>query len=57
VLEDPGLNEREVLIDRVKKLNTLTDDQLKLLAENAKHKKDELEGEADEEMKKQHHVQ
>ena len=27
-----------------------------LLAENSKNKKDELEGEAEEEMKKKHHV-
>jgi hypothetical protein len=56
VLDDPGLNERDELILRAKKLNKLTDAQLKLLAENAKSKKDELEGEADEEMKKKHHV-
>jgi tRNA nucleotidyltransferase/poly(A) polymerase len=56
VLDEPSLNERDELILRVKKLNKLTDAQLRLLAENAKSKKDELEGEADEEMKKKHHV-
>ncbi len=56
VLDDPERNNRDELTLRMKKLNTLTDDQLKLLAENAKNKKDELEGEAEEEMKKQHHV-
>ena len=56
VLDDPERNNRDELILRMKKLNTLTDDQLDLLAENAKNKKDELEGEAEEEMKKQHHV-
>jgi poly(A) polymerase/tRNA nucleotidyltransferase (CCA-adding enzyme) len=56
VLDDPTLNERDGLSDRVKKLNRLTDTQLKLLAENAKNKKDELEGAAEEEMKKKHHV-
>ncbi len=56
VLEDPKTNEREALIGRMKKLNTLTDAQLKLLAENAKSRKDELEGEAEEEIKKKHRV-
>jgi len=56
VLDDPGMNERKELISRMKKLNKLTDSQLKLLAESAKNKKDELEGEAEAEMKKNHHV-
>ncbi len=56
VLDDPSKNERDDLIDRMKKLNKLTDVQLKLLAENSKNKKDELEGEAEEEMKKRHRV-
>jgi phosphoglycerate-specific signal transduction histidine kinase len=56
VLDDPDMNERDTLLDRLKKLNKLTDGQLKLLAESAKSKKSELEGEAEEEMKKKHHV-
>lgn len=56
VLDEPERNDRNALTERMKKFNQLTDAQLQLLAENAKNKKDELEGEADEEMKKKHHV-
>jgi tRNA nucleotidyltransferase (CCA-adding enzyme) len=56
VLDDPKMNEREKLMVRMKALNTLTDAGLKLIAENSKTKKDELEGEAEEEIKKKHHV-
>jgi poly(A) polymerase/tRNA nucleotidyltransferase (CCA-adding enzyme) len=56
VLEDPKANERETLIARMKQFNTLTDAQLKLLAENAKSRKDELEDEAEGEIKKKHRV-
>ncbi len=56
VLDDPKRNDAEELTARMKDLNKLTDAQLQLLAENAKNKKSELEGEADEEMKKKHHV-
>ena len=56
VLDDPAANDRDVLLDRMKKLNTLTDAQLKLLAENAKSRKDEREEEAEEEIKKKHRV-
>lgn len=57
VLDDPKRNDHDTLIARMKDLNKLTDAQLELLAKNAKNRKDELEGEADEEMKKKHHVQ
>ena len=43
-------------MEQMKKLNKLTDAKLKLLAESSKNKKDELEGEAEEEIKKKHHV-
>ena len=56
VLDDPVVNDRGALLDRMKKLNTLTDAQLKLLAENAKSRKDELEEEADEAIKRKHRV-
>ncbi len=56
VLDDPSLNDRDGLTARMKDLNKLTDAQLILIAENAKNKKDELEGEADDEIKKKHHV-
>ena len=57
VLEDPKRNDAKKLTARMKDLNKLTDAQLELLAKNARNKKDELEGAADEEMKKKHHVQ
>ena len=53
VLDDPKKNDRDELMDQMKKLNKLTDAKLKLLAESSKNKKDELEGEAEEEMKKE----
>jgi poly(A) polymerase/tRNA nucleotidyltransferase (CCA-adding enzyme) len=56
VLEEPEKNEREHLLNRVKALGSLSDDALRQLAEKARSRKDELEGEADEEMKKKHHV-
>lgn len=56
VLDDPARNERDELTDRMKKLNQLTDAQLKLVVENAKNKKDELEEAADEEIKRKHRV-
>ncbi|MGB7958189.1 MAG: HD domain-containing protein [Minisyncoccia bacterium] len=56
VLDDPKKNDRDELMDQMKKLNKLTDAKLKLLAESSKNKKDELEGEAEEEIKKKHHV-
>lgn len=40
VLDDPKKNDRDELINRMKKLDKLTDAQLKLLAESAKSKKD-----------------
>jgi tRNA nucleotidyltransferase (CCA-adding enzyme) len=56
VLDDPTLNDAKKLTVRMKDLNKLSDAQLELLAKNARDKKDELEGAADEEMKKKHHV-
>lgn len=56
VLEDPEKNERGRLMNRVKALGSLTDEGLAKLAEKAKSRKDELEGEAEVEMKERHHV-
>jgi tRNA nucleotidyltransferase (CCA-adding enzyme) len=56
VLEDPVKNEREHLMNRVKTLGSLSDDALRQLAQKARDRKDELEGEADEETKRRHHV-
>lgn len=57
VLEDPEKNEREYLIAKMKELNKLDDGALQMLMESARAKKDELEGEMEEEIKKKHHVQ
>lgn len=56
VLEDPGKNEHGHLMDQIKELGRLTDAGLTDLAKKAKNRKDELEGEAEEEMKQKHHV-
>jgi poly(A) polymerase/tRNA nucleotidyltransferase (CCA-adding enzyme) len=56
VLDDPKKNSRDALMEQMKKLNKLTDEKLKLLAESSRNKKDELEGEAETEIKKKHHV-
>jgi poly(A) polymerase/tRNA nucleotidyltransferase (CCA-adding enzyme) len=56
VLDKPERNDRDALILRMKQFDQLTDAQLELLAKNAKDRKDELESEADEEMKKKHRV-
>lgn len=57
VLEDPKKNIKEYLTRRAEELNKLSDDALKKLMKKAKEKKDELEGEAEAEIKKKHHVQ
>jgi tRNA nucleotidyltransferase (CCA-adding enzyme) len=57
VLEDPEKNERGLLIERMKELNKLDDAALMKLMESARNKKDEIEGEIEEEIKKKHHVQ
>jgi hypothetical protein len=56
VLEDPEKNDRAHLLNRVKALGSLSDDALRQLAQKARDRKDELEGEADEETKRRHHV-
>jgi tRNA nucleotidyltransferase (CCA-adding enzyme) len=56
VLEDPKKNERTHLMNRVKALGSLSDDALRELAQRARDRKDELEGEAEEEIKRKHHV-
>jgi poly(A) polymerase/tRNA nucleotidyltransferase (CCA-adding enzyme) len=56
VLDDPEKNTKEYLTKRAHELNALSDAELKKLAEKAKNRKNELEGEAEAEMKKQHHV-
>ena len=56
VLEDPERNDRKHLMNRITALGSLSDDALRQLAQKARNRKDELEGEADEEIKRKHHV-
>jgi len=52
VLDDPAKNNREYLEKRLKELGKLADEDLKKMAEEAKSKKEEIEEEIDEEMRK-----
>ncbi len=56
VLEDPKKNTEEYLDKRAMELISLTDDELKTLAEKGKNKKNELENESIEEIHKKYHV-
>lgn len=57
VLENPALNTVEVLSERVQKLNTLSDTELKKLGEQAKEKREELEVEEIKKLRGKHGVQ
>ncbi len=57
VLEDPSRNTKEYLEERIAALGKMTDAELKKLNDAAKEKKDELQGEIEEGMKEQFHVQ
>lgn len=57
VLDDPEKNQREYLESRVTELAKLSAKKLEELFRKSREKKDELEGEAEAEMKKKHHVQ
>jgi len=56
VLDDPAKNNREYLEKRLKELGKLADEDLKKMAEEAKSKKEEIEEEIDEEMRKKYNV-
>lgn len=56
VLDDPEKNKKEYLEARVKELATLSEAELKRLAEKSKEKKDEFEAGIEEDMKKQFYV-
>lgn len=56
IIENPKLNEEEVLSARLKELNKLSDAELKNLSEKAKKTKEEFEGGIEEEMKKKYYV-
>lgn len=57
VLEDPEKNKKEYLEARTVELDKLSAKELDELYRKSQERKDELEGEAEEEMKKKHHVQ
>ena len=56
VLDNPEKNEKDYLINRVRELGALPDVELTKMANEAKHKKEELEGEAEAEIKKKYYV-
>ena len=56
ILEDPTKNTREYLDKRVGKLDQLSDTELKILGEQGKEKKQELEEEEVEKLRKKHGV-
>lgn len=56
VLEDPKLNTVEILSQRVRELDKLTDKELKILGEQGKDKREELEGEEVKKLHKKHGV-
>ncbi|MFH1246687.1 MAG: HD domain-containing protein [Candidatus Liptonbacteria bacterium] len=56
VLDNPARNTKEYLEKRAKEVSSLTDAELAKLAKKARDKKDELEGDIEEEMKKKYYV-
>jgi hypothetical protein len=56
VLDEPGRNTEEYLKKRAAELGGLPDEELKRLSEKAREKKEELEKEAETEMKKKFYV-
>ena len=56
VLDDPSKNTEEHLSELVKSLNMLTDNELKILGERGKEKKEELEGKEIEKLHNKHGV-
>jgi putative nucleotidyltransferase with HDIG domain len=57
VIDDPKKNEKEFLSERVRELGKLGDPELQELAKRARDRKDDFEGEIEEEQKKKFHVQ
>jgi poly(A) polymerase/tRNA nucleotidyltransferase (CCA-adding enzyme) len=56
VIENPKLNEKEILIEEIKKLGNLSDEKLKEMANSAQKKLDEIEQKRDEMTKKKYWV-
>lgn len=57
VLDDPACNTKEYLSRRAQELHEQSDDELRLLSEKAKERKDEIQGDIEEDMKKKYYVQ
>jgi len=56
VIENPKLNEKEILIEEIKNLGNLPDEKLKEMANSAQKKLDEIEQKRDEMTKKKYWV-
>jgi phosphoenolpyruvate-protein kinase (PTS system EI component) len=56
VLDDPEKNDKKYLSDRAKELAKLSDRELQKISEQAKDKKDEIEEEIDESIKRKYNV-
>jgi poly(A) polymerase/tRNA nucleotidyltransferase (CCA-adding enzyme) len=56
VLDDPKLNTKEYLEKQTRKLIALSDEELNKIAIRGREKKDEVEEEMIEEIRKKHHV-
>lgn len=56
VLDDPKKNDKKYLSDRAKELVKLSDRELQKISEQAKDKKDEIEEEIDESIKRKYNV-
>jgi len=56
VLDDPKKNDKKYLSDRAKELAKLSDRELQKISEQAKDKKDEIEEEIDESIKRKYNV-
>ncbi len=56
VLEDPKLNTIEILSQKVGEIDKLTDKELKVLGEQGKDKREELEGEEVKKLHQKHRV-
>lgn len=56
VLDDPKRNSEDHLKKRIKELNKLPDIELKKMFQKARERKEEFEGEVEEEIKKKFHV-
>ncbi|MEK7114954.1 MAG: HD domain-containing protein [Patescibacteria group bacterium] len=56
ILDDPQKNSEDHLKKRIRELNELPDQELKKMSEKARERKEEFEGEAEEEIKKKFYI-